>query len=265
MKTAQFAFSLALVCSLAACSGRENPVALQPVQVEAENPILDMFTKLGADGRAGGPITLYSAVVAQGVPSKVAKKAFEKFDEFQEDVRNTAYISIVDFTQHSKYKRFYMINRASGKVDQWSVAHGTGSDPDNDGMATSFSNVPNSKKSSLGAYLIQEKYIGKYGESLRLDGLESTNDNARDRAIVMHPSNYVNDNGKTQGRSWGCPAVPYEWIKTVISRARDGSFMYAYGVNKRSAWREAADLAHWNNIPRALWPDEGEGAPEDGE
>lgn len=265
MKKSRFAFLLSVVL-LTACAGEDNPVALSPVQPEQEDSsIVDLFTKLSADGRAGGPVTLYSAVVAQGVPSKVAKKAFEKYDQFSGKVRNPAYITMIDFTQHSKYKRFYMVNRSTGKVDQWSVAHGSGSDPDNDGLAQFFSNVPNSHMSSLGSYLIAEKYVGKYGESLRLDGLESTNSNVRDRAIVIHPSNYVKDSGKTQGRSWGCPAVPYDWIKTIISRAQGGAFMYAYGVSKRSAWNDTRALMRWDMIPKSMWPNEGEGAPEDGE
>ncbi len=257
--------SVVLFLTLTACAGNSNPIALEPVTPEAESPLVELVSKLGADGSVAGPITLYQAVIAQGVPSKVAKVAFEKYDKFKSQVRRTEYIAMIDFTQHSANRRFYFVNRKSGAVEQWSVAHGSGSDPDNDGLAQYFSNVPNSHMSSLGSYLIQEKYVGKYGDSMRLDGLESTNSNVRDRAIVLHPSNYVKDGSSKQGRSWGCPAVPYNKIASLITRSKDGSFMYVYGVNKRTTASDFGLLQQWNLVPRHLWTNESEDAPIFGE
>ena len=97
-------------------------------------------------------------------------------------------------------------------------AHGAGSDPDRNGVPRYFSNVPDSHRSSLGSYLISERYAGKYGGSMRTDGLESTNNLVRRRGIVMHPSNYVSADRAQQGMSWGCPAVPYAWIDRLIGR-----------------------------------------------
>lgn len=247
------------------CGGRNNPIALQPIEKSKKNPVVDLLEKLG-DGKPAGVITLYAAVIAQGVPTKVAQRAFSAYDAHVGEVRNKNYISMIDFTQHSANRRFYMINRDTGKVDQWTVAHGAGSDPDNDGYPQYFSNVPDSHMSSLGSYLIQEKYVSsKFGDSLRLDGIDATNSNVRDRAIVLHPSHYVNDGASLQGRSWGCPAIPYDWIQTVIARAQEGSFMYAYGVNRRSAFDDLRVLQQWNMIPKSAWPSESEDAPEFGE
>lgn len=246
MKTLCLSLSALL---LVACAGRENPIALERV----ENPMM-----VGADGK---PMTLYSSVVTQGVPTKVAQAAFIKYDQFAPFVRNPAYIVMIDFTQHSGQRRFFMVNRQSGVVDQWVVAHGSGSDPNDDGYADYFSNVPDSHMSSLGAYLIQEKYASdRFGESLRLDGLEETNSNVRDRAIVLHPSHSVDDGNGKQGRSWGCPAIPYEWIQTVIARSENGGFMYAYGVNKGSKAEELRALQQWNLIPKSQWTNESEDA-----
>jgi hypothetical protein len=139
------------------------------------------------------------------------------------------------------------------------VAHGAGSDPRKTGYAEYFSNLPNSHKTSLGAYLIQEKYRGKHGPSLRLDGLENTNSNARGRTIVLHPASYViNDADKDQGRSWGCPAVAEDTMDTVLKRLTGGAFMYIYGINKADMTAEAAELAMWEKIPKDQWPDESE-------
>lgn len=86
------------------------------------------------------------------------------------------------------------------------VAHGSGSDPEARGIARRFSNTPNSHMTSLGLYRVAERYQGKHGWSRRLDGLMAGfNTKARDRAVVMHPSNYVSE--QRVGRSQGCPAV----------------------------------------------------------
>lgn len=262
MKTSLKYFVVLIFLALTNCAGQDNPVALTPVDPSPDSPITDLATKLSPDGRAAGPITLYQAVIVQGVPSKVAKVAFEKYDKFKAQINRQEYIAMIDFTQHSGNLRFYFVNRKSGAVEQWAVAHGAGSDPDNDGIAQYFSNVPDSHMSSLGSYLIQEKYqSAKFGESLRLDGLESSNSNVRDRAIVLHPSTYVKDGLIKQGRSWGCPAIPYAKIQSVIARAQGGAFMYVYGLNKRSTASDMGLLQQWNMIPKSLWPSEGEDAP----
>lgn len=91
------------------------------------------------------------------------------------------------------------------------VAHGKGSDTNNDGIVDKVSNTPNSLASSIGTYRIAEQYFGKHGKSYRLDGLDSTNSNARMRAIVIHEADYVDYGGK----SWGCPAVQTGVLKTL--------------------------------------------------
>ena len=57
--------------------------------------------------------------------------------------------------------------------------------------ASVFFNVPESNCSSLGIYKCAETYDGKHGKSLKLDGLQGTNSNARDRYVVMHGADYV--------------------------------------------------------------------------
>lgn len=243
----------------AACAGEEHlPIALEPVVPEGEEASLKVQSR--------APMTLLEAVLKQGVPAKVAKEALFKYDKFVDHVKKPAFITMVDFSQHSSKKRMYIVNRKTGDVDAIPVAHGAGSDPDNDGIPQFFSNVPNSHMSSLGAYLVAEEYKGKYGASLRLDGLERTNSNVRNRAIVLHPADYVKEGQKKQGRSWGCPAVPYAWIEKIIERTADGAFLYAYGINKRKASiNDDGLIQQWNLIPVDQWVDESEEAPLAGE
>jgi hypothetical protein len=94
-----------------------------------------------------------------------------------------------------------------------------------------FSNVNGSEATSAGSYLVGETYIGQHGESRRLVGLDSENDQAEARAIVIHPAWYVNqsliqDQGKI-GRSQGCFAFAKEDINAVLERVPAGCLLYA--------------------------------------
>lgn len=202
---------------------------------------------------------LHSRLVDQGVPEAAAAEALLKYDVFKDQVQNLNSFVIVDMTQSSEKSRFYIVDSKTGNVEAISVAHGAGSDPQNTGFAHYFSNVPDSHMSSLGAYLIQEKYRGKHGPSLRLDGLEASNNNARNRTIVLHPANYVKEGGQsTQGRSWGCPAVAYAQIDNILAKLQGGAFMYIYGVNEHDTNSDLRALRDWAKVPVDQWPDESE-------
>ena len=120
-----------------------------------------------------------------------------------------AHLVVIDYSRPSSEPRAYVLNLETGRVDDiFRAAHGRGSDPDHDGYLDSFSDVPGSSASPEGAYLTAEEYIGKHGRSLRLDGLDATNANARSRAIVIHAAAYAEPAwlkkfGKL-GRSNGC-------------------------------------------------------------
>src|SRR5690606_7965075 len=110
------------------------------------------------------------------------------------------------------------------------VAHGNRSGGN---QATAFSNRVGSHQSSLGLFRTAESYRGKHGYSLRMDGLEpGINDRARDRAIVIHPADYVNPQWiATQGRigrSQGCPAVRPEVGRMVVDSLKGGQYLFAW-------------------------------------
>ena len=99
-------------------------------------------------------------------------------------------------------------------------------------MAAHFSNTPGSLQSSLGLSRTAETYDGNNGYSLRLDGLEASNDNMRDRAIVMHGAAYaedsfVDDNGYL-GRSSGCPAVAMSRSADLIDLVKEGTLIFQW-------------------------------------
>jgi len=129
-------------------------------------------------------------------------------------------ISIADFDQLSSTKRLWIIDldRKALILNTW-VAHGQHSGDD---RASSFSNVEDSFKSSIGFFVTGEIYRGKHGRSLKLDGMDNgINDRARERSIVVHGASYVSQGtinalGRL-GRSQGCPAVAQELADEVIS------------------------------------------------
>jgi hypothetical protein len=133
---------------------------------------------------------------------------------------NKSVLSIVDFDQNSTEKRLWIIDLDKKELilNTW-VAHGEFSGAD---KASHFSNAVQSLKSSIGFYITGEKYYGKHGLSLRLDGMDDAfNSNARKRAIVVHGAEYVSQGtinalGRL-GRSQGCPAVPQNQVKTVVT------------------------------------------------
>ncbi len=129
------------------------------------------------------------------VPAALLKKAIDYFDSHKSIIKNKSTLGVIDFSQHNSKERLYLIDMVSGAVDRYLVAHGKNSDPNYTGYATIFSNTPGSEMSSQGFYLTAETYIGGHGLSLALDGLSPTNSNARSRAIVIHPADYVQPGG----------------------------------------------------------------------
>lgn len=161
------------------------------------------------------------------VPEDLKRKALEYFNANQDKIKNRNYIGIVDFSAHSSKARFYILNMQTGEARAIRVAHGKGSDPDGDGYATRFSNVPNSKASSLGSYITGALYYGSKGKSMRLHGQSSTNSNALSRAVVLHESAYVREANMTQGRSFGCLAVSAAEIRRTLNSLNGGALIYA--------------------------------------
>lgn len=146
-------------------------------------------------------------------------------------------LTLVDFSLSSNTKRLWVIDLTTGNVLFHSlVAHGRNTGEE---FANNFSNSAESFKSSLGFYATGEIYNGKHGTSLRLDGLEKgVNDNARARGVVMHAADYVSNsfikNNHRLGRSQGCPAVPTELSKEIISVIKDKSCFFIYHPSRVS-------------------------------
>ena len=133
-------------------------------------------------------------------------------------------VGIADFGLHSSQKRFHFVDLENERVTSYHVSHGTGSDGEHDGWLKRYSNIEGSEASSRGAFMTRSWYVGRYGTSIRLDGLDPTNSNALPRAIVMHKANYATPEHVERygrlGRSNGCFAMgPDQFDRALIDLA----------------------------------------------
>lgn len=140
-------------------------------------------------------------------------------------------VGVADFALASSRPRLHFVNLESGKVRSFYVSHGRGSDPEHDGWLKMFSNAPGSLATSRGAYLTCEWYNGKYGTSIRLEGLDPDNSHALSRAIVMHPATYadpamIGKFGKL-GRSEGCFAMAPQQFSEALWHLSAGRLLFA--------------------------------------
>ncbi len=181
-----------------------------------------------------------SAFESTGLRAGVFEKALTAFEEaFAEGRSESSVVTVIDYELPSKEKRFWVIDLAQKRIlFHTHTTHGQGSDRDHDGEMDSASNRPNSNKTNVGLMVTAETYVGRHGESLKLDGLEEGfNDNARDRSIVVHSAKYADDeyvarHGKA-GRSHGCPALDPDIAGDVIETIKGGKLVFAYYPDPR--------------------------------
>jgi hypothetical protein len=163
------------------------------------------------------------------IPAAALQIAFDYYQSHQDQIANKNYLTIVDFNLPSTEKRMHIIDMQTGKVEDLYVAHGKNT---GNNFATAFSNKEGSNQSSLGLYLAGEEYIGKHGLSMRLDGVDPSNDNARKRDIVLHGATYVSEEFiKKQGRlgrSSGCLAVEQPLSARIVKQLQGKSVILVY-------------------------------------
>ncbi len=155
-----------------------------------------------------------------------ALKGFRLFEQ------ERAILTLIDFTKPSTEQRLCVIDlQEQQTLFKSHVSHGRNSGGN---YAVSFSNQPQSFKSSLGFFRTGDTYYGKNGYSLILEGLEKgKNDKAKERAIVMHGAKYadpaiIKKQGRL-GRSLGCPALPPAVSREIINTIKDGALLYIHG------------------------------------
>jgi hypothetical protein len=168
---------------------------------------------------------------------RTAFTAYYRYQASHPDKVRKPYLYFVDYGLGSRARRGYVFDmRRLEVVDgPFMVAHGRGSDPQDRGVASRFSNANGSNATSVGLYLAQETY-GFRGSSagrnyssigLRLRGLSGRfNGLARSRGVVVHGAPYVT--ASRAGRSEGCPAMEPARARRLIPRIANGGLVFLY-------------------------------------
>jgi len=206
-----------------------QPIGNLPITINASKQIDELADSLSTKAQNLNPqvaklgLIAYSKARAQGLdPQQV--------------------LTIVDYSKPSTEPRMWVFDvKTKTLLFQNLVAHGMDS---GNNIPTSFSDRPNSHKSSVGLFVTAQPYIGHHGYSLKLDGLEKGfNDMAAAREIVVHAADYVSNkfaaaHGRL-GRSWGCFAVSPKVAKPIINTIKDGTLIFAYYPDRN--WLEHSD------------------------
>lgn len=167
------------------------------------------------------------------VRKELMDRALAALDIHQGRITKRDRMYLVDFTKFSGDERLYEVDLHGGAVTLMRTTHGRGSDPSHTGFAQQFSNTPDSYMSSVGAYATAGAgYGAQQGPNVLLDGLEYTNNLARERAIIVHGADYADPDflareGKL-GRSYGCFSVAHHDLPALRERMGEGRLLFAW-------------------------------------
>lgn len=144
-------------------------------------------------------------------------------------IRNHKTLIIVDYSRPSSERRLFVLNLEEGTIEKHYVSHGLNSG----GLQTyRFSNRRDSRQSSLGLFLTGAQYVGKFGLSVRLYGLDPSNSRTYERVIVLHGAHYASElflqHYGYLGRSHGCLAVEKSLAPVLFPQLQNGTLIYAY-------------------------------------
>ena len=167
------------------------------------------------------------------VRRELVERATAALDIHKDRITRRDRMYLVDFKKFSGEERLYEVDLEGGAVTLMRTCHGRGSDPTHTGFAQNFSNTPESFMSSVGSYVTAGAgYGASAGPNVLLDGLEYTNDRARERAIIVHGADYADPDylareGKL-GRSYGCFSVSHTDLPRLRERMGEGRLLFAW-------------------------------------
>lgn len=211
-----------LVCTTVLSFGKDKTKNVAKVKIQ-DNSIGKLGTK-----------KFYNKLnISKELDYKVFEMAISGYNKITP--KNKDEIIIIDFSKNSDEERFFFIDLKNAKIKSKTyVAHGKNSGAE---RALSFSNQPNSYKSSIGFFLTRSHYKGRYGYSIRLKGLDDEfNSNAVRRGIVIHGSkesekSYIERYGFL-GRTEGCPALPLSISFDIMKNIKENTVLFIYGEDE---------------------------------
>lgn len=181
------------------------------------------------------PKSKHTNVVAKNL--KTSQRLIMKATSLQEFAKSKSYNSnlcfLVDMSIESGRNRFFVYDMKKDSILlSGLVAHGSC----DDGFSTepNFSNKVNSGCSSLGRFKVGNAYNGNFGIAYKLHGLDSSNNNAFKRFVVLHSYECVPEQETYPVpicNSRGCPMVSpgfMEKLKSVINKSNKPILLWIY-------------------------------------
>ena len=147
------------------------------------------------------------------------------------------YAMLIDLGMHSGSKRFFVVQLNNEKIVLAGlVTHGSSPSVLKPGERA-YSNVTGSLCSSLGRYKIGVSYQGTFGLAYKLHGLDTSNNHAFERAVVLHSHSCVPDTETSEGicQSWGCPTISPAFLQSIsplIDKSARPVLLEIYDSNK---------------------------------
>lgn len=163
---------------------------------------------------------------------KLQQKALAAKLFVQKKKYNQTVCFLIDMTLPSGQNRFFIYDLKNDSIRQAAlVAHGNCFQTWLEGRK--YSNTVNSGCTSLGKYKIGSSYVGKFGYSYKLHGLDSSNSNAFERTVVLHQYKEVPDTEVLDEicQSNGCPMVSLKFfavLKSIINESKKPVLLWIY-------------------------------------
>lgn len=151
----------------------------------------------------------------------------------QQNGYSSEYCFMIDMGIKSGKNRFFVYNLETNTILLAGlVAHGSCNTQFL--SQARFSNAPDCGCSSMGRYRVGSEYMGQWGRSYRLYGLDKSNSNAFKRGIVIHGHDCVPDEEiypRVLCNSFGCPMVSesfFEKLSRIIDRSEKPILLWIY-------------------------------------
>jgi hypothetical protein len=176
-----------------------------------------------------------SSTNAQQTDQRFKAKATESFLFAKKNKMDTMICILIDMKAPSgKYRLIVYDFQKDSILLEGLCAHGSGTTESVNDMPI-FSNAENSHCTSLGKYKIGTRGYSSWGIHInyKLHGLESTNNNAFKRTVVLHSWEGINDTEiypQRLAQSWGCPTVSNGTMEEldVFLKNRSSVLMWIY-------------------------------------
>lgn len=220
--------------ALTRCDIAATPVTLDALQIQKNALVIagasaattNSINGLTLAGNAPGAGTLQVG----SENTDALRAASEAYKLYGSAASNQRYIGVMDYSQSSSEPRLYIVDLQTGAYEVTKAAHGVGSDPNNTGYATQFSDIEGSRMSSLGSFIAQPYVSPSTGKDvLLLNGLEAGNKGAASRGLEIHTVSYADNSTEAKcGRTYGCIGIPADQQQNIISDKLKGAFIYNY-------------------------------------